>query len=95
MPARYHPHWTFLQNGDGSLQPATGAPLVPRRQELAPAFHRDGSIYVTRRSVVLDGNSLYGHRMLGYRTDPDWNVNIDDLDDWARAERLLDTERLA
>lgn len=95
VPARYHPHWAFLQNGDGSLQPATGAPLVPRRQELAPAFHRDGSIYVTRRSVVLDGNSLYGHRMLGYRTDPEWNVNIDDLDDWARAERLLDPDRLA
>jgi hypothetical protein len=33
--------------------------------------------------------------MLGYRTDPDWNVNIDDLDDWARAERLLATDRLA
>lgn len=95
VPPRYHPHWAFLENGDGSLRPATGAPLTPRRQELARAYHRDGSVYVTRCSVVLDEASLYGRRTLGYRGDPARNVNIDDLEDWARAERLLDPARLA
>jgi CMP-N-acetylneuraminic acid synthetase len=95
VPARYHPHWTFLDNGDGSLRPATGSPLVPRRQELARAYHRDGSVYVTRCSVVLDEGSLYGRRTLGYRGAPERNVNIDDLEDWARAEQLLDPARLA
>lgn len=95
IPARYHPHWAFLEDAAGSLRPATGAPLVPRRQELARAYHRDGSVYVTRCSVVLDEGSLYGRRTVGYRGDPERNVNIDDLDDWARAERLLDPARLA
>jgi CMP-N-acetylneuraminic acid synthetase len=95
IPARYHPHWAFLEGADGSLRPVTGAPLAPRRQELAPAYHRDGSVYVTRCSAVRDEGSLYGRRTLGYRADPERNVNIDDLDDWARAERLLDPARLA
>jgi CMP-N-acetylneuraminic acid synthetase len=95
VPARYHPHWAFTENADGSLRPATDAPLTPRRQELAPAFHRDGSIYVTRCPVVLEAGSLYGRRTLGYRTDAERNVNIDDPEDWARAERLLDPNRLA
>lgn len=95
VPARYHPHWVFMENADGSLRPATDAPLAPRRQELAPAFHRDGSIYLTRAPVVLQDGSLYGRRTLGYRTDAERNVNIDDPEDWARAERLLNPDRLA
>ena len=62
---------------------------IPRRQELPPAFHRDGSVYVTRREVVLHGNSLYGDRIVGYVVeDLPW-VNIDTASDWARAEELL------
>lgn len=95
VPSRYHPHWAFMENADGSLRRATDAPLASRRQELAPAFHRDGSIYVTRSAVVLDEGSLYGRRTLGYRTDAERNVNIDDLEDWRRAERLLGADRLA
>lgn len=95
VPARYHPHWTWLEDGDGLLRPATGAPLAPRRQELPRAYHRDGSVYVTRCSVVLEEGSLYGRRTLGYPGDPHRNVNIDDLEDWARAEQLLDAARLA
>lgn len=89
VPARYHPHWTFLADRDGSLRPAADAALPSRRQDLAPAVHRDGSIYLTRRDVVLEQGSLYGARLVGFRMDPDRSVNIDDLDDWARAERLM------
>ena len=37
---------------------------MPRRQDLPPAFHRDGSVYATRRDVVVDRNSLYGDRLV-------------------------------
>jgi CMP-N-acetylneuraminic acid synthetase len=90
VPAEYNPHWVYFQDDDGALRLSTGlaAPL-PRRQELPPAFHRDGSVYVTRRDVVLEMNSLYGRRVAGYPMDPARHVNIDTLDDWARAEALI------
>jgi CMP-N,N'-diacetyllegionaminic acid synthase len=90
VPAEHNPHWVYFRGGDGALRLATGeAEPIPRRQALPPAFHRDGSVYVTRRDVVLDGHSLYGGRVLGYETDAARSVNVDDLDDWARAEAML------
>jgi CMP-N-acetylneuraminic acid synthetase len=94
VPAHYNPHWVFFADRDGILRPATGdARIVPRRQELPPAYHRDGSVYVTRRNVVLSGNSLYGARLVGYPVDPSVSVNVDTWGDWRRAERLLARRR--
>lgn len=90
VPTEYNPHWTYFQNEDGLLYLSTGeATPIPRRQDLPPAFHREGSVYVTRRDVVMEGNSLYGKRLAGYAIPPERYVNIDGPEDWARAERLL------
>lgn len=90
VPVQYNPHWVYLMAEDGALRVSTGDPEpVPRRQELPPAFNRDGMVYVTRRNVLMEQNSLYGRRTLGIVIDPDRSVNIDSPDDWARAERLL------
>jgi CMP-N-acetylneuraminic acid synthetase len=62
---------------------------VSRRQDLPPAFHRDGSVYVARRDVVLERNSLYGEHLVGYVVDDRPCVNIDTPADWARAEELI------
>jgi CMP-N-acetylneuraminic acid synthetase len=89
VPHEYNPYWVYFQRDDGSLYLATGdAAPISSRQALPPAFHRDGSVYVIRRNVVMDQNSLYGGSTVGLRTDTEV-VNIDDLEDWARAERLL------
>ena len=61
---------------------------VARRQELPPAFHRDGAVYVTRRDVLMEENSLYGRRLGGYLMDGR-SVNLDTPADWERAERLV------
>ena len=90
VPAEYNPHWVYLRNSDGMLRLSTGesAP-IPRRQELPPAFHREGSVYVTRRDTLMKENSLYGQRVAGYLVDPATCVNIDSQEDWARAEDLI------
>jgi CMP-N-acetylneuraminic acid synthetase len=89
VPADYNPHWVYFENDAGFLRLSTGEAVpIPRRQELPPAFHREGSIYVTRRAV-LDENTLYGRRLLGYPLDPQFCVNINTPADWARAESLL------
>ena len=90
VPPEYNPHWVYFRSDDGSMKLSTGeAQPLPRRQLLPPAFHRDGSIYVTRRHVVLEQDSLYGTRVLGYEVDRAQSVNIDTLADWTRAEAMM------
>jgi CMP-N,N'-diacetyllegionaminic acid synthase len=90
VPPEYNPHWVYFQAPDRSLRLSTGegAPIA-RRQDLRPAFHREGSVYVTRRDAVMESNTLYGDRTVGYVMPAGDSVNIDDLADWERAEALL------
>ncbi len=90
VPAEYNPHWVYFRDDAGLLRLSTGeAQPIPRRQELEPAFHRDGSVYVVRRDVVMEQHSLYGHRLVGLAMDPERSVNLDTPDDWRRVEELL------
>jgi CMP-N-acetylneuraminic acid synthetase len=90
VPPEYNPHWVYIEEPGGGLRLASGEwEPVSRRQDLPEAFHRDGSVYVTRTEVVLGQNSLYGKKLLGYIVRDSKRVNIDTEDDWRRAERLL------
>lgn len=94
VPLEYNPHWVYFQNQNGALQLSTGEiNPIARRQELQPAFHREGSVYVTRRDIVLNGNSLYGPRLLGYPMDARRSVNIDTPHDLERAIAMLSGEQ--
>lgn len=90
VPLEYNPHWVYFSDAEGFLRLSTGesAP-IPRRQLLPPAFHREGSVYVTRRDILMQQASLFGARLLGYTVDPKSSVNIDTSADWATAERRL------
>jgi CMP-N,N'-diacetyllegionaminic acid synthase len=90
IPPEHNPHWAWVPCADGCLHLSTGelAP-IPRRQELPPAFFREGSVYVTRRDVVMEQGSLYGRLILGYEVDPARSVNLDTPRDWERAEAAL------
>ena len=89
VPAEYNPHWVYLRDETGLLRLSTGeSDPLPQRQALPAAFYREGSVYVTRRDVLMEKNSLYGSRLEGYLI-ADESVNIDGPEDWARAEALL------
>jgi CMP-N-acetylneuraminic acid synthetase len=96
VPAEHNPHWVYFRDDQGFLRLSTGedAP-IPRRQLLPPSFHREGSVYVTRRDVLIERNSLYGSKVSGYPIDPRRSMNIDTMDDWQRAEMLLSQEACA
>lgn len=90
VPAEYNPHWVYFKSDDGTLRLSTGERTpISRRQDLPPAFHREGSVYVTRRQVVMDDNSLYGKRLAACVIDPARSVNIDTDSDWDRAAALI------
>ncbi|MCE7863988.1 MAG: acylneuraminate cytidylyltransferase family protein [Bacteroidetes bacterium CHB5] len=88
VPTEFNPHWIFEPGEQGLLKIATGdEKIIPRRQDLPPAFYRDGSVYITRTDVLLEQNSLYGCTLGYIENNPQWHVNIDTPDDWKEAER--------
>jgi len=91
VPPEHNPRRVYFLDQSGWLHLSTDEQLpVSLRQDLPPAFHQDGSVHVTRRNVVMEDNTLYGKRLVGYPLNPGQSVNIDTPEDWARAERLLD-----
>ena len=94
VPHEYNPHWTFEVNSDGNLKIATGeSRIINRRQELPIAYHRDGSIYITKTKVLLKDKTLYGETTAFIESDAKWYVNIDTLEDWERAEEIIKKNR--
>lgn len=61
----------------------------PRRQDAQPAYMRDGTVYVTRRSVVDDGSlyGRYGSCCLPLMLEGD-ALSIDTLEDFERLEAM-------
>lgn len=89
VPEEFNPHWVFEEQNE-NLKISTGEEtIIPRRQELPKAYHRDGSIYITRSEVLRDQHSLFGSKIGFIDTTGDPYVNIDDPSDWERAEHLL------
>ncbi len=89
VPPKYNPHWVYLRNADGLLGLSTGeSQPISRRQELPLAFHREGSIYITRRDVLMIHNSLYGTKIAGFLVNEVVTVNIDEPGDLERAAAL-------
>ena len=91
VPHEYNPHWTFEpEAASGLLHIATGEKeIIKRRQDLPKAFIRDGSIYLTKTSVLLDKNSVYGDSVAYIESDPGFQCNIDTVADWEKAEQRV------
>ncbi|OAB27865.1 N-acylneuraminate cytidylyltransferase [Flavobacterium fryxellicola] len=90
VPHEYNPHWTFEVNPQGNLRITTGEnQIISRRQELPNAYHRDGSIYITKTQVLLKEHSLYGKSVAYIESNPEYYVNIDTMGDWEKAEQMI------
>jgi len=89
IPHEYNPHWAFEENENGLLKIATGEEIIiPRRQDLPKTYHRDGSIYITKTEMIKQ-DSLYGKSIAYLESNPQFHVNIDTMEDWELAEKML------
>lgn len=92
VPLEYNPHWVFLEDDIGVLRLATGEKsIIPRRQMLPHAWHRDGSVYLTKADILRRKNSFLAGSLGKIVSDPSYAVNIDTEEDWQKAERILIT----
>lgn len=87
VPHEFNPHWTFEMDMEGSLTISTGeATLIPRRQELPKAFHRDGSVYLSKISLIKEQRVLVGGKTVGMLSNNAYYANLDTPEDWEKAE---------
>lgn len=90
VPLEYNPHWVYFETADGLLQPCVmNQAEVPCRQQLPPAYHADGSVFVTRTQSLINRLSLRGERTLGVVSPPEEAVDLDTEDQWQSLERRL------
>ncbi|WP_299667500.1 acylneuraminate cytidylyltransferase family protein [uncultured Polaribacter sp.] len=90
VPHEYNPHWVFEEKEDKTLQIVTGEKeVISRRQDLPKVFHRDGSIYITKASVLMKQKSLFGQSISHIESPKINHVNIDTLKDWKKAEKII------
>jgi CMP-N-acetylneuraminic acid synthetase len=89
IPHEHHPLWSLMDDGGGWLRFSGSGDVPVRRQDLPPAYYREGSVYVTRTHTLLAGRSLYGSRLAAFEVAADNSVNLDSEEDWKRAELLL------
>jgi CMP-N-acetylneuraminic acid synthetase len=63
------------------------ADVPTRRQEVEPAFVRDGTVYAFRRSTVEKHGSIYGMNVRPLLMAPEDTCELDTEADWAEVER--------
>lgn len=73
--------WTWLDAEHCDASPK-------RRQDVTPAFYRDGTVYAIRREVIEFG-SFYGEDCRALRIPANESCTIDTPEDWDRAEALM------
>ena len=94
VPVHAHPMRTLrLDEAGHAVLFVSGEPVrkrINRRQDLPPAWVMNGAIYACRTRVLFAAEpSLYGNRVVAYRMPVARSISIDDLEDWAAAERAI------
>lgn len=91
VPSQYSPHWQFSMASDGRTALCTGEPVkqvIRRRQDLPDTFIRNGYFWIFKPSLLFGKEpSFYGDDVRGYPMDRKYDIDIDEPDDWVRAEK--------
>lgn len=89
-PASSHPYWTYLIESDRTLKPCFAEGLHMRSQDLPTACVPNGSLYLCRKEILLQQNTLTPEGVAGVMcSDPIESIDIDTEADWILAEKLV------
>jgi len=89
VPTEFNPHWVFFRDTGGLLQPSIPQrEPIPSRQQLPPAYHRDGSIFAAKTQIVIE-RGLYGDKILGVLSPEAEACDLDTEQQWLALERRL------
>jgi CMP-N,N'-diacetyllegionaminic acid synthase len=86
---KHHPYWNFIFDHD-RLNPFLNNDLKStRRQELPLTYAPNGAVYVVRRDVLLNQNSILGKDIRAVVMPVEESIDIDGYFDWFIAEMVL------
>lgn len=83
-----HPARMYWKN-ENFLEPVLSAFETSRRQDIPPAYYRNGSMYLVTVKAIRQFNSLMPKPMLPYVMPFNWLLNIDEPRDIIIAEALI------
>ena len=89
----YAAYWSWWHNGKYLepvvKDPATGKRFQAQTTDGPRMLETNGYVTVHRRSVVLTGNDRYGERIVPFTMPAGSTVDIDDEEEFRKAERLF------
>ncbi|RDV03141.1 cytidylyltransferase domain-containing protein [Undibacter mobilis] len=92
VPHVFHPRSVMRRDENDYMTPFLDAVQPTRRQDKEPVFARNGAaIYITRTDKLRD--YVFGGKLLGFMMDAEASIDIDTLDDFDAAERILQSRR--
>src|SRR5262245_34758216 len=97
LPPHFNPMRVVTIDGQGWARLFVGGQPVKRRpgrrQDMPPAWVMNGAIYLFRTGLLFDPvePNLYGERVAAMVMPPPYGLNLDDPEDWERAERIIAT----
>ena len=83
---KQHPFWNFGLQEDRLQSLLTKSDKSSRRQELPQTYAPNGAVYVVKRDVLLNENTVFGKDLRGIIMPSDESIDIDDYYDWFLAE---------
>jgi len=90
VPKHLSPDYVMRIDG-GVLRPfLPEGERVTRRQDVRPAYSRDGTVYAFRRDTLDRCGSIYGVDCRPLIIDARESLSIDTPEDWAAAEKILE-----
>lgn len=94
MPPHFSPHRAMVVDENGRLKLFNGNPVRKRivpRQALPKSYWNNTAIYLCKTHLIFheDDPNLFGDHVLPYFMDAKYAVDIDEPEDWHRAEEAL------
>lgn len=94
MPRHFNPHRAMVVGENGHLKLFNGNPVRQRivpRQALPNAYWNNTSIYLCKTDFLFHESepNLFGDRVLPYFMDAKYAVDVDEPEDWHKAEEAL------
>jgi CMP-N,N'-diacetyllegionaminic acid synthase len=89
VPLHYVPHFVMKIESDRLRFFLREGEKVTRRQDAPRAYSRNGTVYATRRDVLIDQKSIYGEDCRPMIMEHSDSVNLDTEEDWEEAEAAL------
>jgi CMP-N,N'-diacetyllegionaminic acid synthase len=78
---RHHPFWTFVANEDRLHSLLPNCDKSSRRQELPQTYSPNGAVYLVKRGVLFNENTVFGKDLRGIIMPSEESIDIDDYYD--------------